>query len=168
MISRRNFSIGLVATPLIARAAATFSVEDIVSKLETSKLIYLTPIKSNGDESKCKAEIWFLYHQSKIYLVTPKDAWRTEAIGKGLNKARIWVGEFGNWRRANETFRSAPELMATADIVADADIHTEVLRAMGAKYTSEWSTWGPRFKSALEDGSRVMLRYSPDGVLQDA
>lgn len=168
MISRRNFSIGLAATPLIARAAVTFSVEDIVKKLETSKLIYLTPIKSNGDESKCKAEIWFIYHESNIYLVTPSDAWRTEAIKMGLNKARIWVGEFGNWRRANDAFRDAPELMATADIVAESEIHSEVLDAMGAKYTAEWNTWGPRFKSALEDGSRAMLRYSPDGLMQDA
>ena len=135
---------------------------ELPDELTTSKLVYMTVIKSDGDESKCKAEIWFMFHDGAIFVVTPTDAWRTEAIRKELTNTRIWVGEFGNWQRANEKYREAPEIMATGSIEEDKEVHAEVLEAMGEKYSDEWSTWGPRFKSALEDGSRAMLRYTPD------
>ena len=168
MITRREFSIAIASTPAILYAAKGMANEDIKEKLKTSQLVYITPIKSNGEESKCKAEIWFLYHDDGIHVVTPTDAWRTEAIRKGLTSARIWVGEFGNWRRANDAFRAAPELMASGEIVTDTEVHAVVLEGMGIKYSSGWDSWGPRFKSSLEDGSRAVLRYSQSETPADA
>lgn len=173
MITRRKFTIGVVMTPAIltttslVHAAPTLpdeaakAISELPDELSTSRLIYLTPIKSDGEESKCKAEIWFIYHEKDLYVVTPKDAWRAEAIEKKLTETRIWVGDFGNWKTANEKYRQAPELMATGSIVKDKEVHSEVLDAMGKKYSDEWSRWGPRFKTQLEDGTRVMIKYTP-------
>ena len=162
MTTRRTFVVGaalapvaLLARPLLASASAA---------LETSKLIYLTPIKTDGEESRCKGEIWFAYHGGHVYVVTPSDAWRAEAIGRGLTRARIWVGEFGVWTRANGAFRDAPEVMATAALETNAETQSAVLESLGAKYgEAGWNTWGERFRKGLADGSRVMIRYALDG-----
>ncbi len=168
MITRRNLNLGVLLAPAALVLARTATAEEVATRtselpdeLTTSRLIYLTPIKSDGEESKCKAEIWFGFHNDEIYVVTPTTAWRSEAIRKKLTSTRIWVGDFGNWRRANEKFREAPELMATGSIVEDEEVHTKVLEVMGEKYTDEWGRWGPQFKSALEDGTRVMIKYTP-------
>lgn len=145
--------LALLARPGRAQPAA----------LRSSKLVYLTPIKRNGEESRCKAEIWFAYHDGAVFVVTPADAWRAEAIGRGLTRARLWVGEFGVWTRAEGAFRSAPELMATAALETNAETQAKVLAAMAEKYTGDgWGNWGPRFEKGLADGSRVMLRYALD------
>jgi hypothetical protein len=73
----------------------------------------------------------------------------------------MWVGEFGVWQRATDAFRKAPELTATGAHVTDAATQSQVLDRFGSKYKAEWSSWGPKFRNGLKDGSRVMLRYSP-------
>ena len=164
MTSRRTFVAGAAlasAWPLVARIAWAENAE---AGLDTSKLIYLTTIRSNGDESRCKAEIWFAHHDGACFVVTPPDAWRARAIGLGLHRARLWVGEFGIWTDADEAFRQAPELMATASIETDSEVHAQVLDVMGGKYADDgWRRWGPRFRDGLNDGSRVMIRYALDG-----
>ena len=161
MLNRRTFVVVGAALPPLAffgrRALAG------PATLETSKLVYLTPIKSDGEESRCKAEIWFAYHDGDVFVVTPPDAWRAEAVRDGLNRARLWVGEYGNWESADGAFREAPEHMATASLEEGAETRAAVLAAMGAKYADDgWSSWGPRFEKGLADGSRVMIRYKLD------
>ena len=85
--------------------------------------MYLTPIKSNGEESRCKAEIWFAHDAGNVYVVTPPDAWCAQAVRQGLTRARIWVGDFGVWTQSDGAFRDAPEFMATASIETDAAVH---------------------------------------------
>ena len=166
MMNRRQFTgataavAGLAALPVVWPRAA---LADPREALGTSKLVYLTPIKSDGEESRCQAEIWFAYHDGDAFVVTPPDAWRAEAVAAGLDRARLWVGDFGVWTDSDGAYRQAPEIMATASLETDAEVHAQVLSAMGAKYADDgWSRWGPRFKSGLADGARVMIRYRPD------
>ena len=161
MITRRTLVAGAALAPIALWARAALA--NAQSALETSKLVYLTPIKSDGEESSCKAEIWFGYHGSDIYVVTPPDAWRAEAVSRGLTRARLWVGEFGVWTRSNDAFRAAPELMATGSLETDVDVHAAVLDSMGVKYADDgWGRWGERFREGLADGGRVMIRYVAD------
>ena len=161
MITRRTVIASTALAPFAIWAHRALA--NAASALEASKLVYLTPIKSDGEESRCKAEIWFGYHGGDVYVVTPPDAWRAQALGQGLTRARLWVGEFGIWTRADGAFREAPELMATASLATDAALQAEVLEKMGAKYADDgWTRWGPAFREGLADGGRVMIRYVID------
>ena len=161
MIRRRTLILGTVAAPAVLLAAR--SMADAATALATSKLVYLTPLKSNGEESHCKAEVWFAYRQGDVFVVTQANAWRAEAVRQGLTRARLWVGEFGIWDDANGAFRQAPERLATASLITDSALRTSVLAAMQDKYAEDgWAAWGPRFHNGLENGERVMIRYAID------
>ena len=158
MLTRRRVVLGASLAPILPLLGEV--VDSTKEALSTSRLIYLTPIKSDGNESKCKGEIWFSYDgDSNVHVVTQYDAWRANAIRQGLTSARIWVGEFGLWRDAGDSYRSAPELMLVGAIEDDPNAQDKVLTTMGGKYTDEWGVWGPRFRDGLRDDSRVMLRY---------
>ena len=158
MLSRRRIVLGASLTPFLPLLGEV--VDSTQEALTKSRLIYLTPIKSDGSESKCKGEIWFLYDgDSHVHVVTQYEAWRANAIRQGLTSARIWVGEFGIWTRAGDSYRTAPELMLEGAIEDDVSAQDTVLSTMGEKYTDEWGVWGPRFREGLRDDSRVMLRY---------
>ena len=156
------------AVLLPANLARSLDTEFRVSKaaqaaIETSKLIYITPIKSDGKESACHGEVWFYADGADLLVVTKPELWRSQAIVRGLDRARIWVGDHGVWKRSDGAFRKAPSFLAQAKhISGDAGAVGRTLKAMGTKYAGEgWSTYGPRFKEGLADGSRVLLRYRP-------
>ncbi len=153
-----SLAIGLL--PKIA-GATTSLPEGAVTALTGSDVIYLTPIKSNGEESKCHAEIWFAYDGNDVFVVSASDTWRTRAIRQGLTQARIWVGDFGVWTKSKERYRSAPGFTAIGEIEADPGEHERVLDLYGDKYTLQWIMWGRRFRNSLKDGTRTMLRYRP-------
>ncbi len=157
---------GVVLLP--ASLARSRDAEFRISKaaqaaIETSKLIYITPVKSDGKESACHAEVWFYADGADLLVVTKQALWRSRAIQRGLDRARIWVGDHGVWKSSDGAFRNAPSFLAQAKhISGDAQAVGRTLKAMGAKYADEgWSTYGPRFKKGLADGSRVLLRYRP-------
>ena len=171
-LSRRGFleAAVVVSGALLLPARRAFSdagfalSADAKKAMAKSPLVYLTPMRTDGKESACHAEVWFAHRSDDVYVVTSSSAWRAKAINKGLDRARIWVGDYGPWR-GNSKFKSAPNYMAKAGVVAKGDSAIEsVLSLMGEKYASEWGKWGPRFRSALSDGSRVMLRYQPIGA----
>ena len=156
MVRRRDLlkaapALGLI--PLLANAQATAAAE--------SPLIYLSPVKSDGNLSRCQAEIWFVGDGDDFCVVTANDAWRAEAIGQGLTQAKVWVGDVGQWQSSRGKYKDLPSVMTTASVVEDPVEHARLLTTFGNKYSGEWGTWGPRFKRGLADGSRVMLRYSP-------
>jgi hypothetical protein len=160
MIDRRTllkFSMtGLAVAALPVRLWA-----DAAKGMAESALIYITPLKQDGSESSCQAEVWFQLHDGAMYVVTSSKAWRAVAVGKGRSSARVWVGDVGQWKSADGKYRALPVVTTQAALVGDKGVQTAVLAKMGAKYSAEWSTWGPRFNDGLADGSRVMLRYTP-------
>ena len=160
MISRRILLKSTAAAallPMLGRAQTSWR-----QAAEESSLIYLTPLQSNGAESSCQAEIWFAAVEGDFYVVTEAGAWRSQAIGKGLTRTRIWVGDVGMWKDSDGAYKSLPMLEASAAQETDAAVQEKVLEAMGGKYSGDgWDRWGPRFRTGLADGSRVMLRYSP-------
>ena len=157
-LTRRNIVVGaslLPIVPLLAQKTQT-SAEYALSN---SRLIYLTPIKSDGTESKCQGEVWFGYDGTEIFVNTQFDAWRADAIRKGLTSARVWIGEFGQWTSSDGAYKKAPSLELSGKIETNPDEWEKSLPLFGNKYTEEWGSWGPRFKKGLEDGTRALLRY---------
>jgi hypothetical protein len=160
--SRREALAGSAALVVAAwgRARFTFAAESpAVAALDKSNLIYLTPILSGGAESSCHSEVWFVHHEAEIFVITRADAWRAEALRRGLRRAKIWIGEFGVWKRAKDRYRSAPYLEIEGALETDTGVHAELLEKFGRKYESEWGSWGPPFREGLADGTRVLLRY---------
>ncbi len=127
--------------------------------LMESDLIYLTPLRGDGAESRCQAEIWFVYDGVDLFVVTAMASWRARAVRNGLWRARIWVGDLGNWQRANGAYRDLPTLEARATIVEEQQTRERILALYAEKYPLSWIRWGPKFRAGLADGSRVLLRY---------
>lgn len=160
MINRRGFvqATAVVGTlGMVLKASA-----DAPAKADLdSPLIYVSPMTSSGGLSRCQAEVWFAAVGGGLYVVTDKSAWRAEAVRRGLSKAQIWVGDVGEWDDADGRYKQLPGGVANASLETDAGVHARVLEAMGGKYqASGWGSWGPRFKSGLNDGSRAMVKYT--------
>ncbi len=143
----------LFAQPAAA-AAATAALAD-------SPLIYITPLHRDGRESTCQSEVWFVPDGTNVYVVTAHDAWRARALEKGLKRAHVWVGDVGVWKRSDGAYRKLPGMEVQGELIDDKATHQRVLDLYGDKYSLEWVMWGPRFRSGLADGSRVMLHYTP-------
>jgi len=159
--SRRQFLAGAGAVFIGGWGAigTASAASPAVAFLDKSQLIYLCPLLTRGDESTCHAEVWFVHYKEEIYIVTKADAWRAEAIRRGLRFASIWIGEFGPWKKAENRYRSAPHLTIEGRFETDTAAQSQILDVYGVKYADEWGSWGPRFKQGLADGTRVMLRY---------
>jgi hypothetical protein len=144
-----------------AEAAATGGARAALEAAKTSALIYVSPLKRDGSESRCHGEVWFVEDGDALLVVTDPERWRASAIAKGLDRARIWVGDFGVWKDSKGRFRSAPGFDARAVVDGDRGVHARALAAFGRKYPDEWDKWGPRFEKGLASGERVLIRYSP-------
>ena len=75
------------SAPQIAFAAESPSV----AALDKSDLIYLSPIVSDGKDSACHGEVWFVHHDREIFVVTQSNAWRAEATRRGFNLSLIHI-----------------------------------------------------------------------------
>jgi len=162
-LSRRRFletsavlSGGLLL-PVRAFADANPAVR---AALARSPLVYVSPLRRDGSESRCHGEVWFVSDGADLLVVTNPERWRAAAIGKGLDRARLWVGNFGVWTKS-DTWRKAPSTEARASLERDKAVQAMALEAFGAKYAAEWESWGPRFREGLASGERVLIRYSP-------
>jgi len=131
-----------------------------------SDLIYISPIRADGSESSCHAEVWFAAEGDDLLVVTWDTRWRSQAIHQGLDRARIWVGDFGVWKKSHGAFKQAPNFLAKGEhISSDQRAVKRTLEAMGSKYaTTGWKTYGPRFAKGLASGHHVLLRYRPVGA----
>lgn len=135
---------------------------EVRQALAKSPLVYVAPLRSDGSESNCHAEVWFVLAPGgrEVLVVTSRETWRARAVRAGLDRARLWVGDFGVWKKSDR-FRSGPGFLARASFETGAGARRRALEAFGAKYEGEWEKWGPRFRNGLADGSRVLLRYRP-------
>jgi hypothetical protein len=168
-LTRRRFlalgAMGAAAWALsgtrAARALAFELPQAARDALAASPLVYVSPLKKDGGESTCHGEVWFVQDGKDVVLVTAVDRWKARSVRGGLDRARLWVGDFGVWTRADGKYKAAPTFVAKVSFDADPAARSRVLEAFGKKYPAEWDKWSPRFRDGLADGSRVLLRYVP-------
>ena len=147
------------------RPAAAYAPDDALREaMQKSPLAYISPLKSDGNESRCHAEIWFVADGDDLVVVTAADGWRARAVKAGLGKARAWVGDHGVWTVSKGAYKQSPSCVADASVESDPANHARLLSVFGEKYPDGWGKWGPRFENGLKDGSRVMIRYRPSGA----
>jgi hypothetical protein len=171
-LTRREFVrgatvlLGAAALPLpLAFAAETHGLPGITSEaLDQSPLVYVSPLKSDGAESKCHGEVWFFHDGGDVVLATGKDAWKSRAVDQGLARARIWVGDFGPVGKAGDKYRAAPTFEAKARFDTDPAVFERLMTSFSTKYADGWEKWGPRFRKGYADGSRRLIRYTPVGA----
>ncbi len=163
MFTRRTVLIsGASAVALSGPLRIGWANDDSLAQaVRDSDLIYLTPIQSDGSESRCQAEVWFVGDGGDLYVVTDSKTWRASAPRLGLDRARVWVGDLGVWGDTNGRYRTLPQLETVVSYERAADVQERVLDSFGDKYPVQWIAWGPRWRAGLADGSRVMLRYRP-------
>jgi hypothetical protein len=144
-------------------AAAGPLAPELLSALEKSPFVYISPLAKNGSESRCHGEVWFAWDLDSIVIVTSKDAWKARALARGLDRARIWVADFGRIRwDAAEKLAAAPRFAARARVDSEPAAFDRVTPIYARKYPDEWaSKWEARFKQGMADGSRVLIRYTP-------
>ncbi len=168
MFSRRQLLASLSAVfagmignrSSLAKDIEISRADSLKKVLESSDLVYITPLRRNGEESHCHGEVWFVHEGADLYVVTATERWRAEAVRRGLHRARLWVGDYGTWTKAKEKYRQAPELEASVTIENDKQLTERLLERFGDKYPMGWIVYGRRFRKGLADGSRVLLRYS--------
>ncbi|HEY8121836.1 MAG TPA: hypothetical protein VII78_11010 [Myxococcota bacterium] len=163
-LTRRELLIASAAAACLPRAS--FADASALSAaahdaLGTSPLVYVSALRRDGSESRCHAEVWFVRDADSALVVTSSQAWRAQAIGKGLARARLWVGDFGGWsgKPDDQRYQAGQAFLAEATLEKAQPAHDHALALFGSKYTKEWGSWGPRFKNGLADGSRVLIRY---------
>ena len=161
--SRRSFlrSSAILSTGLLLPLRAFGDTHaKLKDALTGSPLVYISPLKSDGKESRCHGEVWFVTDGDDVLVVTSPQRWRAACVTQGLDRARIWVGDFGPWKQSKGAFRDAPHYVAQASLETDPSAHTRALAAFGKKYPDAWGEWGPRFTRGLASGERVLVRYT--------
>ncbi len=169
ILGRRQFLAAtacVLASPVqaVARDAAPALSESTRTALAKSKFVYVSPIQSNGEESRCHGEVWYGWLEGSVFMTCASDSWKVRAVKKGLDRARIWVGDYGRWRKAlgeNRDFLNGPRFEAAASVSEDTDQVARLLAELARKYPKEFPGWKDRMESGHRDGSRLLLRYTP-------
>ncbi len=161
-IDRRTFlgaTAAAVAAPLaFARAA------ELELAAQKSEFAYISPLLASGKESTCHGEVWFSWLDGSVVMITGTDRWKARAVARGLDTARVWLGDYGRWKgmfSTNESFRRAPSFDAKVSVSKDAELLDRMLADFERKYPDEIADWRDRMRSGFADGSRTLLRYTP-------
>jgi hypothetical protein len=169
-VDRRTFLLGGLAGALLPRVLARAAepvaepTAALAAALERSPLVYVSPLRADGQESTCHGEVWFGWLDGAVVVITARERWKARAVLGGRDRARIWVGDHGPWKRMlvkNEAFRSAPSFEARAEIAKDPALLDRLLATFERKYPAEIGTWRDRMRQGFADGSRVLIRYVP-------
>ena len=159
-----GLALGALALPVsLARAEEKpVALNDrTLDALGRSSFVYVSPLKSDGNESRCHGEVWFFHDRGDVVLATAKDTWKARALVRDLDRARIWVGDYGPVGSAGDKYRQAPSFLALASRDKDPEVFERLLAKFGEKYPDKWDKWEPRFRKGYGDGSRIVIRYSP-------
>jgi len=162
LIDRRAFLGGSLSLLLLPTALARAA--ELEEALRTSRFVYVSPLRSDGRESTCHGEVWFAWLDGAVVITTGRSSWKARALAGGLDRARIWVGDFGRWKQLlsrSQDFRRGPSFEARAERVEGEALLDQLLASYDRKYPDEIATWRERMRRGYADGSRVLIRYQP-------
>lgn len=165
-ITRREL-IELGAATLVAlawppRSSAALG-SDVTGLLERSEFVYVSPLKSDGSESRCHGEVWYGWLDTDVVLITSRTSWKARALARRLERARIWVGDHGRVGRVlgSDAFRQGPAFEARAQRSNDAALLERLMTTYRRKYPKEVGSWESRMRSGFGSGERILIRYTP-------
>jgi hypothetical protein len=169
-IDRRTF-LGAAALALLAPSrgfaeAAAAVPATTLQLLDTSKFVYVSPLKKDGAESTCHGEVWYAWLDGAVLVNTRRSTWKVTALKSGLDRARIWVGDHGRWKSglgasANDAFRKAPSFDARASFETDRKVNDQLIAMFEKKYPGEFGRWREDMQTGFYSGQRMLIRYTP-------
>jgi hypothetical protein len=167
--TRREFLVGGAAmvgglwlAPAVSFAAEEAGDASLPEKaLQSSRLVYISPLRRDGSESACHGEVWFFVDGDDVVMATSSAGWRVRAIRAGLDRARIWVGDLGPYKRGKTALTSLPHVDAQASIDEDPKVFERLMDSYARRYADEWGKWRPRFESGYRERKRLVIRYRP-------
>lgn len=137
---------------------------ELAAKLKVSEYVYVSPLRKNGQESTCHGEVWYDWIDGSVVMITSRETWKARSLKKGLDRARIWVGDYGRWKQFfghNDDFRKGPSFDARASTTRDEKLFDRMLTTYETKYPEEIADWRDKMRSGFRDGTRVLIRYTP-------
>lgn len=164
LIDRRSFLLG-AAGLLAAPAFAEPKDAALEQALASSAFVYISPLRSDGRESRCHGEVWFAWLDGRVVITTSAQGWKARALRQGLGRARIWAGDFGRWRQlvgTDESFRQAPHADAVAEFSQDPALLERLLAEFERKYPQEIERWRGDMGEGFRTGRRALIRYRPE------
>jgi hypothetical protein len=173
LIDRRTLLEALAGLPLapiaLARAQSTPARAPLAPELERalagSPYVYVSPLRSNGEESRCHGEVWYGWIDGAVVLITAATAWKARSLARGLVRARLWVGDYGRATKivgSNQAFRGGPSFLARAEPVRHGALIDRLLAIYDEKYPAEIGKWRGPMRAGHADGSRILIRYVPE------
>jgi hypothetical protein len=174
-IDRRGFRLGALGAAAAwgwagaGRAAepAGASLPDATRRLlETSPFVYVSPLRADGEESTCHGEVWFAWLDGSVVVNTRRGTWKAKALERGLDRARLWVGDYGRWKgrfggKPDESFRQGPSFDARARFETDRAVLDRLIAAYEKKYPKEFGRWREDMQAGFYSGERRLIRYQP-------
>jgi hypothetical protein len=141
----------LLFVVLLASPAAGGELpKNLQDLLASSTYVYISSTRKDGALSR-PAEIWFLWHKGSVYVASPPTTWRVRRIRWGRPQAKIWIGK-----------PDGPSFTATGAVVNEPEMYPILLETYGRKYPDGWKKWEESFRKGFADGSRVLVRYTPN------
>jgi hypothetical protein len=141
----------LLFVVLLASPAAGGELpKNLQDLLASSTYVYISSTRKDGTLSR-PAEIWFLWHKGSVYVASPPTTWRVRRIRWGRPQAKIWIGK-----------PDGPSFTATGAVVNEPEMYPILLETYGRKYPDGWKKWEESFRKGFTDGSRVLVRYTPN------
>jgi hypothetical protein len=164
LVQRASVSAGALAlAPLVANATS-YGLSDAAKKaLVESPLVYISPLQSSGEESSCHGEVWYYVDGSDVIIGSENSTWKVRALDKGLDRARVWVADYGPEWRALNRYRSAPGFLAQVSVDQSQRVFDDMMQGHARRYGDEWGKWDQRFREQYAAGTRKILRYTPIG-----
>ena len=151
---------------LAQASAATPLPQETLGLLDTSKFVYVSPLRKDGAESTCHGEVWYAWLDGSVVLNTRRGTWKVKSLENGLDRARIWVGDHGRWKPAlgsgrSEAFRKAPSFDARASFETDRKVLDRLIALYEKKYEGEFERWREDMQAGFFSGQRKLIRYTP-------
>ncbi|HSD09784.1 MAG TPA: hypothetical protein VLF14_02300 [Candidatus Binatia bacterium] len=140
------FFVVLLASP----AAGGELPKNLQDQLASSTFVYISSTRKDGTLSR-PAEIWFLWHKGSVYVASPPTTWRVRRIRWGRPQAKIWIGK-----------PDGSSFTATGAVVNEPETYPILLETYARKYPDGWKKWEESFRKGFADGSRVLVRYTPN------
>jgi hypothetical protein len=141
-------------------------VKEAEKLFETSPYVYVSPLKRDGAESTCHGEVWYAWLDGAVVVNSRRGTWKVKALEQGLDRARIWVGDYGRWKPVvgssrNEAFREGPSFDAKASFVTDRSVLDRFIASSEKKYAGEFARWKEDMQTGFFSGQRRLIRYEP-------